>query len=117
MTTTPISPTLTRIATVRFSDDEYARLQVAAEDRGIPVSALIRRATLKRDIPAPLSPRMDMEAITQLRRIGVNLNQCVRLMSAWRRVTSNDKKDYWSEWRLRTLELRGLLDTLIARLQ
>jgi hypothetical protein len=116
MPSTPICPTLTRIASVRFSEDEYARLQLAAEDRSLSVSDLIRRAALKRELPAPHPPTIDLAAVMQLRRIGTNLNQSVRIIAAWKRSAKEDRKEHWERWRLTAAELRTLCDALVRRL-
>jgi ABC-type antimicrobial peptide transport system permease subunit len=116
MTTTPVAPTLTRIASVRFTDAEYSRLQLAAEDRGLSVSQLLRRAALQRDLPPPLPPRMDLEAVSQLRRLGVNLNQAVRVLAQWKRTAPEDKKATWETVRVGYSDLRSLVVVLAARI-
>jgi len=116
MTKPAVAPTRTAIATVRFDPAEYARLQLAAEERGVAVSELIRRACLKQELPAALPPRMDSEAVGQLRRIGVNLNQSVRLMAAWRRAAAAEKKDAWKRWQETAEELRTMVAELATKL-
>jgi len=114
MTHPPVSPTRTAVATVRFEPSEYDRLQLAARERGISVSELIRRSALKRDLPAALPPRLDSETVGQLRRIGVNLNQSVRLMAAWRRAAAEQKREGWKRYQESAEELRTLVAALAA---
>jgi hypothetical protein len=116
MTKAAVAPTRTAVATVRFDPSEYARLQLAAEERGVSVSELIRRVCLKRELPPSLPPRLDSEAVGQLRKLGVLLNQSVRLMAAWKRAAAEDKKNGWRRWQETTVDLRTMVADLAARL-
>ena len=116
MPTTPVSPTLVKIATVRFTEGEYARLQLAATNRGLSVSELIRRAVFKREFPPPLPALMDMEGISQLRRLGVNLNQGVRTMAQWQRASEGDKKATWVALRATFAELAKTVEALATQI-
>jgi uncharacterized protein YukE len=59
---------------------------------------------------------MDSEAVGQLRRIGVNLNQSLRIISAWKRSAAEEKKAGWQRWQETTEDLRSLVATLAAQL-
>lgn len=67
---------------VRLTADERATLERAATAAGVPVSAYLRQAALSG--PVAISPRRSLEwpVLDQLRRIGVNLNQAVRVANA-----------------------------------
>ena len=52
---------------MRFTEGEYARLQLAAADRGVSISDLLRKAALEADLPAPVPSLLDADAVTELR--------------------------------------------------
>jgi len=61
---------------VRVRPETKAAIRAKAERAGLSLSAYVRRAALERDVVH----RFDHAAVHQLRRIGVNLNQTVRVM-------------------------------------
>lgn len=71
---------LTRHVLVRVTEEEHARLGDAARDRACSVSHLVRCAIFRLQIPAPIPARVDRDAVVQLQKIGVNLNQVTRLL-------------------------------------
>ena len=118
MPSTPRNPSRTRIATVRFEPAEYARLEAAAEARGLSLSEIIRRNSLGRVIPEPRTPQMDREVITELRRIGTLLNQSVHAFNRWAQAAkAEDRQKRWTEWRQRIEALSGTLDMIAQRLR
>ena len=117
MPTKPNAPSRTRIATVRFEPGEYSRLEAAAAERGLSVSEIIRRASLGRVLPEQRTPQMDAETITELRRIGVNLNQSVSHFNRWSKVAKEDKSAQWENWKKNIIALTHNLDELSRRLR
>ena len=66
--------------TIRFDDEEWARLAQLAKDAGMVRSHFIRTRALQ-PLRAPrVRSELDQEAIRQLSRLGNNLNQLTRLM-------------------------------------
>ena len=61
---------------LRLSRSSKTAIRQKARAAGLPLSAYVRRAALERDV----IHRFDQAATRQLKRIGVNLNQAVRLM-------------------------------------
>ena len=112
-----VNPTLTKIATVRFAPSEYARLSVVADERGISVSELIRRMSLGRVLPDPRTPRIDAECITELRRIGVNVNQMTHSFNRWQKVAAEEKKSVWAKWLREFAELTTKIDAIARSLR
>lgn len=104
---------LTFVTTVRLTQAEHQRLQVAAAERGISLSALIRLAINRATIPEPRPPRIDLEAVMQLRRIGNLLNQYLRILH--RELTRHNGKEWLDtifRFRDQTKALRALVDEL-----
>jgi hypothetical protein len=73
---------LVRNVQCRFTEAEHARLTDAARARACTVSHLVRLVVTGRDLPPPVPARVDLDAVVELRRIGTNLNQAVRLFYA-----------------------------------
>lgn len=72
------------VRSVRFSPDEWGRVETWATEAGVSPSRYVREATLRRRPPArPAGVRAD--AVTALNRVGRNLNQLVRLLHQARR--------------------------------
>lgn len=107
---------LGRVTTVRFSDSEYARIRLAASDRGLSISELIRSVALGMDLPGPLPAALDSDAVSELRRIGVNLNQTTKMLTAWRTLSEDDKRTAWTRHRDTVVRLREHVDELARRL-
>lgn len=60
--------------TIRFTDDEFAVIQQELELANISFSVFARSALLKKKIKLPI----ERELLTELSRIGNNLNQIAR---------------------------------------
>ncbi|MBI1358251.1 MAG: hypothetical protein GC160_28280 [Acidobacteria bacterium] len=60
---------------VRLTDEERAAIRAAASDAGLGVSEFVRRAALDRRVVVRSQSAYGMALASQLRRIGVNLNQ------------------------------------------
>lgn len=78
------APKRTRHVSVRFTQDEYVKLQERAHAAAIEVSALIRKAALDVEIPRRAKQRSpDIaalgRAIVALNRVGSNINQLARV--------------------------------------
>jgi hypothetical protein len=54
--------------------------------------------------------------VTQLRRIGVNLNQAVAHFNRWNTIDKSEKAAQWKLWRTNIEELGRRLDDLSRRL-
>ncbi len=64
--------------TVKATHDEWADLQQRAAARSMALGPYLLAAGLGRRLPRP-APQLNREARRELGRIGVNLNQAVRL--------------------------------------
>lgn len=64
---------------IRFAAGELEQLALQAERAGLPLSAYVREAALKGRVTVPARRRLDWTVLDELRRIGVNLNQAVRV--------------------------------------
>ncbi|WP_432280812.1 plasmid mobilization protein [Rubrivirga litoralis] len=72
------------VRSVRFSPEEWGRVERWAGEAEVSPSRYVREATLRRRPQArPAGVRAD--AVTALNRVGVNLNQLVRLLHQARR--------------------------------
>ena len=58
----------------------------AADRAGQPLVTLLRNRALKARVTTTSVRRLDPETVDQLRRIGVNLNQAMRLANATRTI-------------------------------
>ena len=108
---------LCEILTVRVTEDEGARLRLAADDRGVSRSALVRSIALGCELLAPRPARLDVEAVTSLRKIGSNLNQAVRVLNSWVRVRPEEKQTTLLNLITNIEALRERLDGLARELQ
>lgn len=67
------------VRSVRFTPEEWAQVEAWAAEASVSPSRYVREATLKRRPQA--KPRgVRAEAVRELNRVGVNLNQLVRLV-------------------------------------
>jgi len=79
--------------TVRFTPEEAERIKQIAEAKGLTVSELIRRSVLGLPIPERMSPKrlakrneIFRKYLTEVNRIGVNINQIARYCNKYREV-------------------------------
>jgi hypothetical protein len=115
----PKNPTLTKIATVRFSPAEYEALKVLADDRHITFSDLVRRIACDHELPPQRLPKVDAEAVRELARIGVNVNQLTHLFHQFANIASTDRPElntFWKEGAGHLQELSHKIDELRAEL-
>lgn len=117
MPTAPRNPSRTRIATIRLKPAEYDMLQADGDERGISLSEHIRRTSLGRPLPPQRLPQVDAEMVTELRRIGVNLNQAVAHFNRWGSIDKTEKAEQWKLWRTNIAELSRRLDELSRQLR
>ena len=66
------------VRSVRFSPEEWARVEAWAADAQVSPSRYVREATLRRR-PSEKPRGVRAEAVRELNRVGGNLNQLVRL--------------------------------------
>ena len=111
------APVLTRIATVRFEENEYTYLQSVAEERHISFSGLLRRICLNYPIPPQRTPQLDGEAVRELNRIGCNLNQVAHSLNRVDVMTPPSRVITIRNWRVVLSTLQLQLHTLTQRLQ
>ena len=71
---------------VRYTPDELAQLARAAALAGLSPSAYIRQASLSGRVTVSARRSLEWPVFDQLRRIGVNLNQAVRVANAHGRI-------------------------------
>lgn len=64
--------------TIRLTEKEQERLERAAEVCGVTPAALIRNKLFKGRFPEAKTPRIDLKAYSELKKIGVNLNQLAK---------------------------------------
>jgi phosphate uptake regulator len=79
--------------TVRFTPEEAEEINQAAEAKGLTVSELIRRSVLGLPVPKRMSSKrlakkneVFREYLSELNRIGVNINQIARYCNRYREV-------------------------------
>lgn len=73
---------LTEIVRFRLPPGEFVRVQKAAIDAGKSLSEYARSLVIEGRVVVRTHRQLDPHAFDQLRRIGVNLNQAVRLFHA-----------------------------------
>lgn len=76
-----------KVRKIRFSDEEWERLEELAEQANTNRSAFARSAIFG----YKLFSKVDVETVTELRRIGVNLNQIAKRMNVEGRVIAEEK--------------------------
>jgi hypothetical protein len=69
----------TRRLIVRVSDEEQTRIRDGARKAGLRVSEYVRRMAIDGEVVVRRDSAYGMSMASQLRRIGVNLNQLTRL--------------------------------------
>ena len=106
------SPVLTRIITARFEPGEFARLQALASDRNLSASGLIRATLFNLPLPPQRTPRIDAEAVRELNRIGVSLNQVVHTFNRWGSSSAGERDAAWDGWKDITVTLHQLVHDL-----
>lgn len=76
----PADPRLPHQIIFRVTDDDFRRLETLAAKSGLGVNELARRLTRRggRRLVIQVARRHDPAFITQLQRIGLNLNQLVK---------------------------------------
>ncbi len=70
-------------AHVRFSDDEYQKLEEVQKLTGLSIPVLLKKAFFQRKNPQVLLPEAERKAwFQELRRIGNNINQIARRVNS-----------------------------------
>lgn len=84
-----------RIVRVRTSDTEFSRMKDIATARGLSISELVRRAALGTRMPIRTfdanHTAMLARTLSEIGRVGGNLNQLVRLANSGRIVGRDDE--------------------------
>ncbi|OJI06599.1 MAG: mobilization protein [Candidatus Micrarchaeum sp. ARMAN-1] len=75
---------------VRVTDAEYAVLREKAAAMAMSPAQWLREAALKRRLPSPPVPAINVAEYGKLARLSANLNQLVRLAHEGRPVTINE---------------------------
>jgi hypothetical protein len=75
---------------LRLTDDELKDLQAYSNVCGKSVSEIVRLKITKGRFPSPKSPKLDLQTYTELKKIGVNLNQLTRVVNSGRNVMPMD---------------------------
>jgi hypothetical protein len=85
-------PTAVRGTTigVRVTDAEYAALREKADALHITPAQWLRDAALKRRLPSPPAPAINIAEYGKLARLSANLNQLVKLAHDGRSVIINE---------------------------
>lgn len=73
---------------IRWTEDEYARVEECARLAGLTVSEFVRRATLNRRITAVA----DEKLVGEMRRIAAMLKHLYPKVATW---TNDEKANYW----------------------
>lgn len=76
-----------KIRKIRFSDEEWERLGELAKQANTNKSDFTRQAVFDKKVV----PKVDVEAVRELRRIGVNLNQIAKRMNRANKVVAEEK--------------------------
>ncbi len=68
---------------LKLSIEEYNQLEEVSKERGENIQTLIRKSVLNNSNLRPLMPSTDAKShLTELRRIGNNINQISRMMNS-----------------------------------
>lgn len=79
---------LAKVILFRVTEGEMNRLESASEACGQTVGQLVRCKVFKGKFPQPVLARLDQQAVLELNRIGVNLNQVTKALNA--RISPKD---------------------------
>lgn len=95
----------------RVSDEEYQRLQIMADNVGMTVPAFCKTKAQGARLKAPKVDRQGaMKIATELRRIGVNVNQIARQANKGDKLLQSDLKAVQKElddiWQLLNLAIQ-----------
>ena len=84
-----------RIVRVRTSDTEFSKIKDIAKARGLSISELVRRAALGTRMPARTfdanNTAVLARTLSEIGRVGGNLNQLVRLANSGRIAGRDDE--------------------------
>ena len=91
---------------LRLTDAEYASLRVAASTAGLSVSDFVRSRAMSYQLRSPRSSSVDPALVSELNRIGVNVNQLAR--------AHHRDSAFVNYWREVGDELRGILSQVLS---
>lgn len=92
---------------VRFTAAELAYIQDQAEAVGLDVTEYLRRRALRYEVPSVSRRAVDPALVSELNRIGVNVNQLARAVHAGR--------DFAAHWRTIGEELTAVLERVVRQ--
>ena len=92
---------------LRFTSAEMAHVQLQAAKAGLNLHDYARKRILGAPVAITSSYRTDPALISELNRIGVNLNQLARAV--------NMDREFEGDWGQLAIELRRVLTLLMAR--
>ena len=95
---------LTRILYFRVTEAQAKHLEEYAKASGVLLSEILRAAVLRYKLKPPAIPRIELQAVGELARIGNNLNQLTKWANAGR--FSPEVKPELDELRELTMEIR-----------
>jgi hypothetical protein len=79
---------LSQVILLRVNPAQMGQLVTASEACNQPIGELIRVKLFKGKFPQPVLARVDQQAVLELNRIGVNLNQVTKALNA--RISPKD---------------------------
>jgi len=91
---------------LRLTEAELAALRLDARKAGIPLSDYVRRRAIGQRVRARSTGRSDPALISELNRIGVNVNQLAR--------AHHRDSAFVAYWREVGDELKGILSRLVT---
>ncbi len=86
---------------IRLTLSEVEHLRALADTAGLSLAAFVRRRAMSLPVQ-PASSRIDVQLLTELNRIGVNVNQLAR--------ATNSRRDFAGDWQAIAEELSRLLN-------
>ena len=76
---------------LRFTDDEIAELKTASEERGEKIQSILKRAFFNGEVKRPImNTKNSTMVVTELKRIGNNINQIAKHLNSGFRSGWND---------------------------
>ena len=97
-----------QVVNMRFTIAEHEHLRVQADAAGLSVSDYVRRRAIGYTVPpAPSRASSEPALISELNRIGVNVNQLAR--------ASHRGSEFTRHWRDVGAELANILSRVVAR--
>ena len=90
-----IKPVRNKVVPIRFTTSEVESIKVQIQPFHISISEFVRRAALKRKMPAQSVSEINRKSYKELCRIGNNLNQLLKHLNGG--ILTNVKKEFLIE--------------------